>query len=91
MVTKWRGQAQYNLGRIYESGYGVKTSHEEAVKWYRLAANQGHACAQYRLGTMYEYGRGVEQSYEEAIKWYKLAADQGQIEAKERLDSIVRN
>ena len=49
----------------------------EAVKWYRKAAEQGHARAQYSLGFMYYNGRGVPQDYAEAMKWYRKAADQG--------------
>ncbi|GHT19209.1 hypothetical protein AGMMS4957_02960 [Bacteroidia bacterium] len=33
--------AQYNLGLLYEFGYGVKRSKEEAKFWYRAAAAQG--------------------------------------------------
>jgi uncharacterized protein len=49
----------------------------EAVKWYRLAAEQGNANAQYNLGVMYDNGDGVVQDYAEAVKWYRLAAEQG--------------
>ena len=30
--------AQYNLGIMYDNGYGVPQDYAEAVKWYRLAA-----------------------------------------------------
>ncbi|GAP72834.1 hypothetical protein SAMD00024442_45_17 [Candidatus Symbiothrix dinenymphae] len=33
--------AQYNLGLLYEFGYGVKKSKKEAKEWYRKAAEQG--------------------------------------------------
>ena len=49
----------------------------EAVKGYRLAAEQGHARAQNNLGVMYEFGDGVPQNYAEAVKWFHLAAEQG--------------
>ena len=35
--------AQYNLGIMYANGYGVPEDDAEAVRWYRLAADQGHA------------------------------------------------
>ncbi|MEC9341550.1 MAG: hypothetical protein VX663_08720 [Pseudomonadota bacterium] len=35
--------AQYNLGRMYYIGEGVAEDHAEAVKWYRMAAEQGDA------------------------------------------------
>jgi hypothetical protein len=34
--------AQYTLGRMYERGDGVKKDLVEAMKWYILAAEQGH-------------------------------------------------
>ena len=42
--------AQFGLGEMYAKGYGVPENDREAVKWFRLAAEQGHADAQFRLG-----------------------------------------
>ena len=36
--------------------------HAEAIRWYRKAAEQGHADAQYNLGIMYYEGKGVPQT-----------------------------
>ena len=49
----------------------------EAVRWYRLAAEQGDAIAQNNLGVMYRDGQGVPQDDAEAVRWYRLAAEQG--------------
>ena len=57
----------------------------EAVKWYRLAADQGLSNAQLDLGNIYYYGKGVPQDYAEAVKWYRLAADQGELPAQFQL------
>ena len=57
----------------------------EAVKWYRKAADQGHARAQYFLGSCYDYGTGVGEDDAEAVKWYRKAAEQGDETAKEML------
>ncbi|WP_299374791.1 tetratricopeptide repeat protein [uncultured Kiloniella sp.] len=35
-------EAQYILGQIYEQGLGVPKDPDMALKWYRLAADQGH-------------------------------------------------
>ena len=35
--------AQYNLAVMYDDGKGVLQDYKEAVKWYRLAAEQGYA------------------------------------------------
>ena len=62
---------------MYKKGWGVLQDYAEAVKWYRLAAEQGYAKAQNNLGVRYENGEGVLQDYAEAMKWYRLAAEQG--------------
>ena len=51
--------AQNNLGVMYANGEGVPEDDAEAVRWYRLAADQGDADAQYNLGVMYANGEGV--------------------------------
>jgi len=62
---------------MYQNGKGVTQDYKEAVKWYRLAAEQGHAFAQNDLGNIYRDGKGVPEDYKEAVKWYRKAADQG--------------
>ena len=67
---------------MYDNGEGVPQDYAEAVKWYRLAAEQGNAKAQYNLAVMYDNGEGVPQDYAEAVKWYRLAAEQGDAKAQ---------
>lgn len=80
--------AQFNLGDCYYSGKGVEQSYEEAVKWFRKAAEQGYADAQWMLGVCYYEGKGIEQSYTEAVKWYRMAAEQGSERALKALQQI---
>ena len=54
-----------------------KKDDAEAVRWYRKAAEQGHAWAQSNLGLMYLKGEGVAEDYILAYKWANLAAAQG--------------
>ena len=74
--------AQFNLGRMYDTGRGVLQDDAEAVRWYRLAAEQGDVDAQFNLGAMYGTGRGVLQDDAEAARWYRLAAEQGDADAQ---------
>ena len=67
---------------MYADGKGVAQDYVEAVKWYKLAAEQGVANAKNNLALMYENGQGVVQDYAEAVKWYKLAAEQGDTRAQ---------
>ncbi len=81
----------YNRGKCYDDGDGVQTNPVEAVKWYRKAAEQGHAEAQYMLGYHYNYSDGVEYSRDnvrEAMKWYLKAAEQGHARSQLTLGNI---
>ena len=61
----------------YANGEGVPQDEKTAVKWYRLAAEQGNANAQSSLGGMYGMGRGVIQDWVYAHMWGSLAATNG--------------
>ncbi len=61
------------MGRLYERGRGVEASHEEALKWFRLAAQNGAAEAQYRLGRIYQEGSGVSRNNKMAARWFRQA------------------
>ena len=73
------------LGLMYDYGEGVPQDDAEAVRWYRLAAEQGHAGAQNKLGFAYGTGDGVPQDDAEAARWYRLAAEQGNASAQYNL------
>ena len=45
-ALKGNAEAQYSLGWSYYHGEGVLRDLREAVRWYALAADQGHADAQ---------------------------------------------
>ena len=88
--TRGSWDAQLNLGSMYEEGRGVPQDETEAVRWYRLAADQGYAPAQHNLGVAYENGRGVPQDYAEAVRWYRLAAEQEYADAQVNLGVSYR-
>ena len=82
----------YRLGVNYFWGrYGKPKNHIEAAKWFRLAAEQGHADAQFSLGVCYEKGIGVDQDYTEAVDWYRMAAEQGDAIAQCNLGLCYKN
>lgn len=54
---------------------------EEAVGYYRKAADQGNADGQFGLGSMYSVGEGVKKDLVAARRWITLAAEQGQKQA----------
>ena len=74
-----------NFGIPYNLNNNAIQDYQEAVKWYRKAAEAGDAYAQFKLGTCYYYGRGVNQDYAEAANWYRTAANQGDVDAEQGL------
>ena len=74
---------------MYTEGKGVPQDYSEAAKWYRLAAEQGHADAQYNLGWMYDKGQGVLQDNVLAHMWYNLGAANGNEYAAKTRGSIA--
>jgi TPR repeat protein len=62
---------------------------DEAMKWYRLAADQGYAKAQYKLGLIYQSDKWFDRKNNiEAAKWYDLAAQQGYAKAQFNLGDM---
>lgn len=55
--------------------------HADAVRWYRKAAEQGHAQAQNELSYCYDEGHGVKEDSVEAVKWYQKAVSQNNVDA----------
>lgn len=79
--------ANFVLGGLYANGYGVPKSDAEAEKYYRLAAEAGHARAQDSLGVLlYLSGR-----YSEALEWARKAVSQGDISAHNLLGNLYNN
>jgi TPR repeat protein len=74
---------------MYAKGEGVPQDYVEAMKWYRLAADQGDADAQINLGVMYAKGDGVPQDYVLAHMWFNLAAAQRNSSAVKNRDIAV--
>ena len=60
----------------------------EAVRLYRLAAEQGDLPAQSNLGLMYSNGDGVPQNNVRAYVWFSIAAAQGNETARTNRDII---
>ena len=71
-------QEQFNLGMAFWHGWaGFEKDPREAVRWFRLAAEQEHGFSQLMLGIMYVKGDGVPQNYAEAANWWWLGASRG--------------
>lgn len=65
--------AQFRVGVAYDFGKGAPRDGNEAMKWYRMAAEKGNAEAQNSFGS----GLQAEKRYAEALAWYEKASSQG--------------
>ncbi len=78
--------AMRNLGHLYRWGQGVERDIQQALHWYRRAAETGFARAQANLAAIYLQGdEGVAIDYAEARKWFEAAAKQGHAVAQYNL------
>lgn len=80
--------SQYELGRRYRSGKGVRRDFAAAADWFEKAACQEHAEAQLALGYMHELGEGCPANEAEAVHWYTRAAELGLAGAQFNLAQI---
>lgn len=78
LAEKGQKDAQYQMGELYWEGKGVQPyQYGEALRWYRLAAKQGHAKAQAQAGNLLLGSSQIPRDVKEAEHWYRLAAAQG--------------
>lgn len=73
------------LGESCHHGIGRQSDSSEAVKWFRMAAEKGHARAQCWLGYCYQHASGVKEDMVEGVRWFQNAAHQGEIIAQYNL------
>ncbi len=67
------GEAQVNVGEIFEKGLGAEPNYEAALIWYQKAADQAHPRGLFNLATLYERGLGVEADKLKALNLYRQA------------------
>lgn len=87
-------RAQYALGLAYDSKNtpGVENDPKEAVKWFRLAADQRHPRALHQLGWCYRRGRGVEKKdVRQAITLFTAAAEMGNADSENAIGMIYQD
>jgi uncharacterized protein len=79
-------EAQYIVGRLYEKGTGVARDLDTAFKWYKRAADKGHASSARRVAAAYYWGLGgVAKDETKAFEWFKRAAEGGDKRAQKQM------
>ena len=76
-----------SIGSCYLFGKGKKKDAQQAVLYYRSAAEKGYAPAQAHLGSCYYNGVGIGRDYKQAFTWFSKAANAGDVTAQDNLGS----
>jgi TPR repeat protein len=82
-------QSQYELGVAFYTGEGVAENEDEAVRLFKLAAQQHHAAACYMLGDCLLDGVGLELDRASALEWLVLASELGHRGARSRVMAVL--
>ena len=92
----WIGQAaarhyppaEFQMGQIYDFGFGAPQDDRQALEWYRQAAGHGSVPAERSVGDFYRKGRVVAADAAEAARWYRRAADGDDVRAQYQLGQM---
>lgn len=79
--------AQTNLAMCYLNGLGTEKNLLEAIKWYKIAANNGFTDANFRCGYVYY----IMEQYAEAFSWLTKAAEFNDANAEYYLGHMYLN
>ena len=69
--------AQFLLGRFYGEGIGISEDDCRSLRWYQLAAKNGHVRAIEAVGDSYESGSCVEPDIDAAVQHFERATALG--------------
>lgn len=80
-------QAQYNLGKAYFQGFGIKQSDQMAEKWWLQAADDGSqtGCVGAMTAIAFFYSRKSDPEYfdlSKAFYWHNEACGNGSLESQ---------
>ena len=78
------------MSELFEKGYEYEKQgdYENALRFYKQAAEQGDINAQLNIGHIYRSGRSGEKNPQLAAKYYLQAAEQGAVGAQRRLGDM---
>lgn len=91
-ASQWRALAEagdiegtFCLARLLEDGNDVQGDYEEAFRWFKRAADQGHPAAQWHLSRCYQAGLGVRPDAQQSLELLIRSARGGNSDAQLQL------
>jgi TPR repeat protein len=91
LVAEGYAPAQYQMGVVYQNGYGVTKDGMKALALYELAAQQNYSDAQFELALLYGEGKLVKQDLKKAYSLTQKAAKKGLASAQYNLAVMLAN
>jgi hypothetical protein len=82
LAKKGNAEAEYKVGEMYETGFGVKEDQAEAMVWISKAANQGHETAGFKLLYWDIKKNGVTEDNNAKFEVLKAKAKEGNAQAQ---------
>jgi TPR repeat protein len=80
--------AEFQMGQLFDFGFGVPQDDGQALTWYRMAAVHGSAGGARTVGEFYRRGRSVNADAAEAMRWYRQAADADDLRGQYELGQL---
>ena len=84
-------KAQYNLAVMHASGDGAPANWNEALKYFKLSAENGYVEAQFKMALVSFKGEGMPIDYDASLHYYEIAAKQGHVRSQLNLGSLYAN
>ena len=82
----------FSCAENFENGFEAyeRGDFSNAMRMFRLVAEQGDSAAQYNLGVMYHNGQGVPQDNICSHAWFNIAASNGSDLGAGNRDKVVK-
>ena len=91
LAEKGNAEAQYKVGEMYETGFGVKKDMAKANDWINKAASQGHETADFKLLYWSLEKNGVNDANKEEVDALKAKAKAQNPHAQYYLGKMLAN
>ena len=91
LVAEGYAPAQYQMGIVYQKGYGVPKDGMKALELFELATKQNYSDAQFELALIYSEGKLVKQDLKKAHALTFKAAKKGLASAQYNLAVMHAN
>lgn len=84
-------EAAFQLAQMLRNGApGIAAAPDQAIPWYRQAAQQKHARAALMLGMLFNNGEGVGADHAQGARWLAVSSDLGNAHAMFLLSNAYR-